>query len=128
LASQLAGNWQEETLASIVCPKISRVHLVTVKAIPRLAATIFAMGAALGVAGIGAAVDAQAQPAPFPDYHWCPGQFWDPGWGPNWDGGNCHDDYHRDIDGPDHSRDWHQGPGGPGYGHQGPNGPWEPGR
>jgi putative drug exporter of the RND superfamily len=22
-----------------------------------------------------------AQPAPFPDYHWCPGEGWDPGWG-----------------------------------------------
>ncbi|EUA33179.1 hypothetical protein I553_7587 [Mycobacterium xenopi 4042] len=35
-----------------------------------------------------------------PDYHWCPGQFWDPGWGPNWDWDDCHDDHHRDIDGP----------------------------
>jgi hypothetical protein len=45
------------------------------------------MGAALGAAGIGGAVDAQAQPAPLPDYHWCPGQWWDPGWGDNWEWG-----------------------------------------
>ncbi len=43
------------------------------------------MGAALGVVGVGAAVDAQAQPGPFPQ--WCPGDFWDPGWGDNWEGG-----------------------------------------
>ena len=47
------------------------------------------MGAGLGVIGVGAAVDAQAQPGPFPQ--WCPGEFWDPGWGDNWDGGHCHD-------------------------------------
>jgi hypothetical protein len=40
-----------------------------VKTIPRLAATIFAGAAALGVAGVGSAVDAQAQPGPFPQ--WC---------------------------------------------------------
>ena len=44
------------------------------------------MTAGLGLAGLGAAAVAQAQPAPFPDYHWCPGQWWDPGWGNNWDG------------------------------------------
>ena len=70
------------------------------------------MGAGLGVTAVGAAVDAQAQPAPMPDYHWCPGQWWDPGWGFNWDGGNCHDDHHRDMDGWDHHRD-SGGPGGP---------------
>jgi hypothetical protein len=79
------------------------------KIIPRLAATVFAGAAALGLAGGGGAI-AQAQPAPIPDYHWCPGEWWDPGWGPNWEGGMCHDDFHRDMDGGDHSRDWH-GPG-----------------
>ena len=74
------------------------------------------MGAALGVAGVGAAVDAQAQPAPLPDYHWCPGEWWDPGWGDNWEWNACHDDHHRDLDGYDHSRDW----GGPG-----PDRPWD---
>lgn len=32
---------------------------------------------------------AQAQPGPFPQ--WCPGEFWDPIWGGNPDGGHCHD-------------------------------------
>jgi hypothetical protein len=95
-----------------------------VKTIPRLAATIFATTAALGLGGAGAAI-AQAQPAPIPDYHWCPGQFWDPGWGPNWDGGNCHDDHHRDMDGWDHNRDWNGG--GLGWDHDHPGGPgWQP--
>jgi hypothetical protein len=53
------------------------------------------MTGALGLGGAGAAV-AQAQPAPFTEYHWCPGQWWDPGWGYNWDGNDCHDDHHRD--------------------------------
>ena len=56
------------------------------------------MAPPLGVAGVGAAVDAQAQPGPFPQ--WCPGEFWDPGWGNNWDWNGCHD--------------WRGGP--PGYG------------
>jgi hypothetical protein len=38
----------------------------------------FAMAAGLGLAGLGVAADAQAQPGPFPQ--WCPGDFWDPGW------------------------------------------------
>jgi hypothetical protein len=40
-------------------------------------------------------------------YHWCPGDFWDPGWGFNWEWSGCHDDWHRDIDGDRHDRDWH---------------------
>jgi hypothetical protein len=48
-----------------------------------------------------------------PDYHWCPGQFWDPGWGNNWDGGRCHDDRYYDGD-PHDQGHWH-GPG-----------PWQP--
>ena len=32
---------------------------------------------------MGVAADAQAQPGPFPQ--WCPGEYWDPGWGNNWD-------------------------------------------
>ncbi len=75
------------------------------------------MSAALGVLGVGAAVDAQAAPGPFPQ--WCPGEFWDPGWGDNWDGWHCHDNFrpgwyhddrggwHDDRDhGPDHDRGW----------------------
>jgi hypothetical protein len=66
--------------------------------------------AGLGLAGLGVASNAHAQFAqfgPVPDYHWCPGEFWHPEWGFNWDWGNCHDDHHRDRDGGDHSNDWH---------------------
>jgi hypothetical protein len=73
------------------------------------------MTAGLGLAGVGTAINAQAQPAPLPDYHWCPGDFYDPAWGPNWDWNECHDDFHRDRDGDDHSRDFRRyddrGPG-----------------
>jgi hypothetical protein len=41
-----------------------------------------------------------------PDYHWCPGDMWRPEWGFNWDDRNCHDDHHRDMDGPSHDNDW----------------------
>ncbi|MCV7029782.1 hypothetical protein [Mycobacterium sherrisii] len=57
--------------------------------IPRLAATIFAGAAVAGLVGVGNAADAVAAPGPFPQ--WCPGEFWDPGWGNNWDWNNCHD-------------------------------------
>ena len=67
------------------------------------------MTAGLGLAGLGAAALAEAQPAPFPDYHWCPGQWWDPGWGDNWDGGRCHDDHWFDGEGRDRDH-WHNGP------------------
>ena len=48
------------------------------------------MAAGLGLVGLGAANEAQAQPGPLPQ--WCPGDFWDPGWGPNSDWNRCHDD------------------------------------
>jgi hypothetical protein len=48
---------------------------------------------------LGVATEAQAQVGPFPQ--WCPGDFWDPGWGNNWDGGGCHDNF--------------RGQGGPGW-------------
>jgi hypothetical protein len=60
-----------------------------VKTYPRLAATISAMILGLGLAGLGVATEAQAQPGPFPQA-WCPGDFWDPSWGENWDWNNCH--------------------------------------
>jgi hypothetical protein len=41
-----------------------------------------------------------------PDNNWCPGEFWDPGWGNNWDWNSCHD-----------------GPGGPGWQPNGGPGP-----
>jgi hypothetical protein len=53
---------------------------------------------------------AQAAPSFFPSYHWCPGQFFDPGWGPNWDTNVCHDDFHRDNDGNFHGNDYRGGP------------------
>ena len=56
---------------------------------------------------MGATVVAQAQPAPLPDYHWCPGEYWDPGWGDNWEWGRCHDDHWRD--GEPRDRDHWQG-------------------
>jgi hypothetical protein len=72
-----------------------------VKTLARCAATIFIMTAGLGLASVGGATVAAAQVGEFPSYHWCPGQ----DWGDNWDGGTCHDDHHRDIDGNDHHRD-----------------------
>jgi hypothetical protein len=76
----------------------------------RLAASTLVMSAGLGVAGLGAAAVAGAQPAapiaPFPDYHWCPGDRWDPGWGNNWDFGRCHDDHYFDGEPRDRGH-WH---------------------
>ena len=70
------------------------------------AAMTVMMTAGFGLAGLTGATAAQAEPGPVPGYHWCPGDFWDPGWGFNWDAGTCHDDHHRDIDGVDHSHDF----------------------
>ncbi|SRR5271166_3071124 len=56
----------------------------------RFAAATVVMAAGLGLVGLGAANEAQAQPGPLPQ--WCPGDFWDPGWGPNSDWNRCHDD------------------------------------
>jgi hypothetical protein len=72
------------------------------------AATAALVSAGIGVTGLAlAGGTAHAGPLPAPMYHWCPGDFWDPGWGFNWEGGVCHDDWHRDIDGDWHGRDWH---------------------
>jgi hypothetical protein len=69
------------------------------------AATVITAG--LGLAGIGTASLAEAQPtAPLPDYHWCPGQRFDPAWGHNWDGGRCHDDNYFDGE-PHDGGHWH---------------------
>jgi hypothetical protein len=44
--------------------------------IKRVAAATLITTAGFGLAGLGAASLAEAQPAgPLPDYHWCPGQF-----------------------------------------------------
>jgi hypothetical protein len=85
-----------------------------VKLSTRIATTVVLSGG-LGLAGwgLGGGI-AQAQPlAPFPTYHWCPGDYWDPGWGNNWEGGSCHDDHHRDVDFDNHDRDY-WGDDGPG--------------
>ena len=41
-----------------------------------------------------------------PHYHWCPGDFWRPEWGFNFDWNTCHDDHHRDGDGDNHDNDF----------------------
>jgi hypothetical protein len=70
------------------------------------AAVVMATGVVL--TGLNAAGGiARAEPVPVPMYHWCPGEFWFPGWGFNWEWSTCHDDWHRDIDGDWHDRDWH---------------------
>jgi hypothetical protein len=92
-----------------------------VKNIKRIAAAT-ALTTGLGLAGLGAASVAEAYPGPMPDYHWCPGQFYDPGWGNNWDWNRCHDDFYG-PGGPgwDNHGGWGGpgGPGGPGWGHPG---------
>ncbi|MCV7401969.1 hypothetical protein H7K24_17645 [Mycobacterium fragae] len=92
----------------------------------RVLGSAVALTAGLGLAGLGAAAVAHAQPAPFPDYHWCPGEYWDPGWGDNWDPDRCHDDHWLDGDPHDLSH-WHgpEGyPGGPGVPGSPGVGPW----
>jgi hypothetical protein len=99
----------------------TRVDVKTFTPLTRFVATIFAIAVTLGVAGVGAATEAQAQPGPFPQ--WCPGEFWDPGWGDNWDWNGCHD-WHGGPGGWDRDRGWDRdGPGwdhdhgGPGWDH-----------
>ena len=66
-----------------------------------------AITASLGLAGIGTASLAEAQPtAPLPNYHWCPGQSFNPAWGHNWDMGRCHDDNYFDGE-PHDGGHWH---------------------
>ncbi|WP_082956475.1 MULTISPECIES: hypothetical protein [unclassified Mycobacterium] len=87
------------------------------KPLPLLAATVFAIIVGLGLGGLGAATEAHAQPGPFPQ--WCPGDFWDPGWGDNWDRGHCHDNWRGPGPNP-HPEPWRGpgGPGGPGWDHR----------
>jgi hypothetical protein len=93
-----------------------------VKNIKRVAAATAITAAGLGLAALGTVTVAGAQPGPFPDYHWCPGEWWDPGWGNNWDMGRCHDDGFFDGEPRDEGH-WHgqgpwrpEGPGGRGGG------------
>jgi hypothetical protein len=86
----------------------------------RAAAAVLISGG-VGLTGLGAAGGiARAAPVPAPLYHWCPGDFWDRDWGFNWEWFACHDDWHRDIDGDSHDRDWHD------RDHDGPWQPWPP--
>jgi hypothetical protein len=67
------------------------------KSFARVAASTVVMTAGFGLAGLGAAAIAQAQPAPFPDYHWCPAEYSDPGYlnkgsGYSWDRARCRHD------------------------------------
>jgi hypothetical protein len=78
----------------------------TKKSIARVAASTLVMSAGLGLAGLGPVAVAEAQPAPLPDYHWCPGQFWNPGWVNNWGGDRCHDDHWYDGEARDQGH-WH---------------------
>lgn len=55
------------------------------------AAAAAVLVAGLGLAGLGTATEVQAKLGPFPA--WCPGDFWDPGWGDNWDWNGCHDNF-----------------------------------
>jgi hypothetical protein len=82
--------------------------------IKRFTAATIVTTAGFGLASLGVASLAEAAPgAPLPDYHWCPGQFFDPGWGHNWDQGRCHDD--NFFDGEPHDQ-----------GHWHGMGPWHP--
>ncbi|MBV8346482.1 MAG: hypothetical protein JOZ49_02790 [Mycolicibacterium sp.] len=49
-------------------------------------------GLALPALGLASGI-AQAAPPPAPTdhHHWCPGDYWDRGWGNNWDWNRCHD-------------------------------------
>ena len=84
------------------------------KKIVRIAASAVALTAGLGLAGSGASAIAHANPAPLPEYHWCPGQWWDPGWGGNWDASRCHGDHWYDGEVHDQGH-WHNGPWDPNW-------------
>jgi hypothetical protein len=76
-----------------------------------IAAAIMAT-AGFGLASAGApdvwvaSAHADDPPWPFVGYHWCPGQPFDPAWGPQWEPTTCHDAHHRDIDGTIHNGDY----------------------
>lgn len=65
------------------------------------AAAVFSAGS------VGLASGANAAPAPAwpaPQYHWCPGEFWNPIWGINLNLGECQADGVLDRDRPDNWR------------------------
>ena len=74
----------------------------------RLAAAAIMATAGFGLASVSIATSAHADdpPWPFVGYHWCPGNTFDPAWGPQWDPTTCHDAHHRDRDGTIHNGDY----------------------
>lgn len=77
-----------------------------VKSILRVAAPTLVTCAGLGLAGMGVASLAAAQPAPLQGCHWCPGQLWDPACGANRDQTRCHDEHLNDGE-PQDAAHWH---------------------
>ncbi len=77
--------------------------------VARFAAAAVMATAGFGLASVGTATVARADDPPFPfvGYHWCPGQPFDPSWGPQWDPTTCHDAHHRDVDGTIHANDYY---------------------
>jgi hypothetical protein len=93
----------------------------------RIVAAAAAVAAGMGLTGLAVATETHAQPGPLPT--WCPGEFWDPGWGNNWDGGGCHDNFRggwgggphdNNFDRHDNNFDRHDNNFGPhdGWGHR----------
>jgi hypothetical protein len=122
------------------CGPQSHNHFRSLQCVRKLveltAATVVATGT-LGFAGLVLSTGtAGAVVGAMPEYRWCPGENFDPGWGNNWEPNTCHDDFHRDGDGGDHSRDYRgfdnrggdyrDGPPGNYYGPPGYNGPPPP--
>ncbi|BDE17081.1 hypothetical protein Mkiyose1665_51210 [Mycobacterium kiyosense] len=58
-----------------------------------IAAAAVAITASLGTFGFGSGAIAEAQPGTFPTDQWCPGAYWNPFWGSNWDWNHCHDSF-----------------------------------
>ena len=75
--------------------------------VARCAAAAIMVSGGLVLTSVGTATPAQADPPwPFVGYHWCPGQPFDPAWGPQWDPTTCHDAHHRDREGTIHNFDY----------------------
>ena len=82
------------------------------RSVTRFAATAIMVTAGFGLASVAAPspmvtrAHADNPPWPFVGYHWCPGQPFDPAWGPQWEPTTCHDAHHRDRDGTVHDGDY----------------------
>src|ERR1700761_463948 len=91
----------------------------------RSAVATAVMVAGLACVGLVVADEAQAAPGPFPQ--WCPGDPWDPTWGPNSDWNQCHNNPVLPAPNPvvpGQDLGHHGAPGGHGHpgGHGGPGG------